>query len=112
MAIRNAAVNGNLVFRLTDLLDAVGATARTDLPPERLPALAALAEEIGGVNTTRVVIRSPLVHGSSNAFGSVQIPNLAAIRAVAAALFPPPGTAPIPWPTPTPTKASKASPSP
>jgi polyisoprenyl-teichoic acid--peptidoglycan teichoic acid transferase len=112
VAIRNAAVKGNLVFRLTDLLDAVGATVRTDLPAERLPALAALAEEIGGANTTRVVIRSPLVHGSSNAFGSVQIPNLAAIRAVAAALFPPPGMAPIPWPTPTPTKAPKASPSP
>jgi len=111
VAIRNAAVKGNLVFRLTDRLDAVGATVRTDLPAERLPALAALAEEIGGANTTRVVIRSPLVHGSSNAFGSVQIPNLAAIRAVAAALFPPPGTAPIPWPTPTPTKAPKPSPS-
>ena len=111
VAIRNAAVKGNLVFRLTDRLDAVGATVRTDLPAERLPALAALAEEIGGANTTRVVIRAPLVHGSSNAFGSVQIPNLAAIRAVAAALFPPPGTAPIPWPTPTPTKAPKPSPS-
>jgi polyisoprenyl-teichoic acid--peptidoglycan teichoic acid transferase len=112
VAIRNAAVKGNLVFRLTNLLDAVGATVRTDLPAERLPGLAALAEEIGGANTTRVVIRAPLVHGSSNAYGSVQVPNLAAIRAVAAALFPAPGTAPIPWPTPSATRTPKASPSP
>jgi LCP family protein required for cell wall assembly len=115
VAIRNAAVKGNLVFKLTDLLDAVGDTVRTDLPPERLPGLAALAEEIGGANTTRVVIHAPLVRGASNAYGSVQIPDLAAIRAVAAALFPTPGIAPTPWPTPraTPTpKPPKASPSP
>jgi anionic cell wall polymer biosynthesis LytR-Cps2A-Psr (LCP) family protein len=115
VAIRNSAVKGNLVFKLTDLLDAVGDTVRTDLPPERLPGLAALAEEIGGANTTRVVIQAPLVRGTSNAYGSVQIPDLAAIRAVAAALFPTPGIAPTPWPTPraTPTpKPPKASPSP
>jgi LCP family protein required for cell wall assembly len=112
VAIRNAAVKGNLVFRLTALLDAVGDTVRTDLPPERLPGLAALAEEIGASSTTRVVIRSPLVRGTSNAYGSVQIPDVPAIRAVAAALFPAPGTDPIPWPTPRPTKTPKASPTP
>lgn len=114
VAIRNAAVKGNLVFRLTDLLDAVGDTVRTDLPPDRLPGLAALAEDIGGANTIRVVIHAPLVHGTSNAYGSVQIPDLAAIRAVAAALFPAPGTVPTAWPTPRatpPPKAPKASPS-
>jgi hypothetical protein len=39
-------------------------------------------------------------------YGSVQIPDIKAIQAVAQGLFPPPGTMPIPWPTPV------ASPSP
>jgi LCP family protein required for cell wall assembly len=112
VAIRNSAVKGNLVFRLTSLLDAVGDTVRTDLPPDRLPGLAALAEEIGGVNTTRVVIRAPLVHGGTTGYGAVQVPNLSAIREVAAALFPAAGVSPAPWPTPHATKAPKASPSP
>jgi LCP family protein required for cell wall assembly len=112
VAIRNASVKGNLVFRLTSLLDAVGDTVRTDLPADRLPALAALAEEIGGGNTTRVVIRAPLVHGGSTGYGAVQIPDLSAIRAVAAALFPAAGVSPTPWPAPRATKAPKASPNP
>jgi LCP family protein required for cell wall assembly len=112
VAIRNASVKGNLVFRLTSLLDAVGDTVRTDLPADRLPALAALAEEIGGVSTTRVVIRAPLVHGGSTGYGAVQIPDLSAIRAVAAALFPATGVSPTAWPAPRATKAPKASPNP
>ena len=103
VAIRNSAVKRNLLFSLTGLLDAVGDTVRTDLPAERLPGLAALAEEIGAANTTRVVLTPPLVAGGSNRYGSVQIPDLRAIRAVAAALFTAPGTPPTPWPAARPT---------
>ena len=110
VAIRDAATKGNLVFQLTDLLDAVGDTVRTDLPPDKLPGLAALAEEIDESGTTRVIIRAPLLHPASNAYGAVQVPNVAAIRAMAAQLFPAPGVDPVPWPTPRPTKAPKPTP--
>jgi polyisoprenyl-teichoic acid--peptidoglycan teichoic acid transferase len=112
VAIRDAATKGNLVFRLTDLLDAVGDTVRTDLPADRLPGLAALAEEIDEADTTRVVIRAPLLHAASNAYGAVQVPNVVSIRAMAARLFPAPGADPVPWPTPRPTKAPRPTPSP
>ncbi len=102
LAVRNAAVKGNLLFSLPTLLDAVGGTIQTDLPAERLPELAALADEIGAAATARVVIRSPLVHSAANRYGAVQVPNLAAIRAVAARLFTEPGTPPTAWPTPLP----------
>jgi hypothetical protein len=90
----------------------VGDTVRTDLPADKLPGLAALAEEIDESDTTRVVIRAPLLHAASNAYGAVQVPNVAAIRAMASRLFPAPGDDPVPWPTPRPTKAPKPTPSP
>lgn len=114
VALRDAAVKDNLLFSLPRLLGALGDTVRTDLPASRLPELAALAEEIDGDATTLVVIKSPLVKsgGRNHPYGSVQVPNVPAIQAMAALLFPEPGTVPTPWPTPKPTKAPAASPSP
>ncbi|MFL5680040.1 MAG: LCP family protein [Chloroflexota bacterium] len=109
VAVRDAAVKHNILFSLPGLLDAVGDTVRTDMPPDRLPGLAALASEIGGTSTTRAVIRFPLVHPASNRYGDVQVPDIPAIRAVAAALFTPPGTPPTAWPTPQPTKTPRPS---
>ncbi len=110
VAIRNAAVRGDtLLFRLPALLDAVGDTIRTDLPPDRLPDLAALAQEIDGRRTVRIVLRDPLVASGMNEYGSVQIPDVAAIRAVAAAAFSKPGVPPRPWPTQEPSAAPAAS---
>ena len=105
---------GSLLFQLPDLLDAVGQTIRTDVPVERLPDLAAILDEVGKKDVTSVVIRSPLVKSKSTQYGDSQAPNLAKIRAMAAALFSDPGVAPVPWPTPKPkpTKAPKVTPSP
>ncbi len=97
---------GNLLFDLPNLLTAVGQTIKTNVPVERLPALAAILEEVGRRAVTSVVIRAPLVHAKSTRYGDSQVPDLEAIRAVAAALFPAPGAAPEPWPTPRP-KSSK-----
>jgi polyisoprenyl-teichoic acid--peptidoglycan teichoic acid transferase len=99
---------GSLLFQLPGLLDAVGQTIRTDMPVGRLPALAAIVDEVGKHDVTSVVIQAPLVKPVNTPFGSSQEPNLAKIRAMAAALFPAPGGDPVPWPTPTPTKAPKA----
>jgi LCP family protein required for cell wall assembly len=98
---------GSLLFQLPELLDAVGRTIRSDMPVDRLPALAAILEEVGKGDVVSVVIRSPLVHPKSTRYGDSQAPDLARIQAVAAALFTAPGTAPAPWPSPKATKAPK-----
>lgn len=113
VALRNqVSRGGSLLFELPDLLDAIGKTIRSDMPVDRLPALAAIVEEVGRDAVTKVVISSPLVHSKQTRYGSSQAPDLARIRAVAAALFTSPGTPPAPWPTPKPTKAPKATPRP
>ena len=111
VAIRNAAVRGeNLVFRLPALIDAVGDTVRTDMPPDRLPQLAAMAEEIDGDRTVRIVIRSPLVTETTNQFGSVLVPDVPAIQAVASQAFGKPGVTPVPWPAPSGSPAASGAP--
>ena len=48
LALRNQATRGgSLLFKLPDLLDAVGDTIRSDVPVDQLPALAAIMEEVG-----------------------------------------------------------------
>jgi LCP family protein required for cell wall assembly len=109
-ALRDRATGGgSLLFALPDLLDAVGETIRSDVPVDKLPALAAIMEEVGRDDVTSVVIRSPLIRAKKTRYGDSQVADLARIRAVAAALFSEPGTPPQPWPTPKPTKAPKAT---
>jgi polyisoprenyl-teichoic acid--peptidoglycan teichoic acid transferase len=109
VALRNAATkDGSLFWELPALLDAVGDTVRTDIPVDRLPQLAAAIDEMGSGGITRAVIRHPLVRSVDTRYGSSLQPDLAAIRDVAARLFPAPGGAPQPWPTPKP-KPSAAS---
>jgi polyisoprenyl-teichoic acid--peptidoglycan teichoic acid transferase len=113
IALRDQATRGgSLLFALPGLLEAVGETIRSDVPVDRLPALAAIMEEVGRYDVTSVVIRSPLIHAKKTRYGDSQAPDLAAIRAVAAALFSAPGTPPAPWPTARPTKPPKATPAP
>jgi polyisoprenyl-teichoic acid--peptidoglycan teichoic acid transferase len=116
VALRDqVARGGSLLFQLPDLLEAVGQTIRTDVPVERLPALAAILEEVGKDDVIKVVIRAPLIKPKNTRYGSSQAADLTRIRAMAAALFPAPGADPAPWPTPKPTKTlkpAKASPTP
>jgi len=115
VALRNAVTkDGSLLWKLPDLLDAVGDSITTDVPISRLPALAAVMDEVGGDAVTRAVIRHPLVKSKNTRYGASLVPDLEAIRAMATRLFPPPGGDPVPWPTPKPTKspATIGSPSP
>jgi len=113
IALRDQATRGgSLLFALPGLLEALGETIRSDVPVDRLPALAAIMEDVGRDDVTSVVIRSPLIHAKKTRYGDSQAPDLAAIRAVTAALFSAPGTPPEPWPTPRPTKPPKATPTP
>jgi LCP family protein required for cell wall assembly len=111
VAIRRSIGTEDLLIRLPSLLEAIGDTVRTDVPVERLPELAALGEEIPQKAVTRVVIRHPLVHPGprGHRYGSVQIPDVKAIRAMAARLFPAAGEAPRGWPTPKPSAKPKPS---
>lgn len=113
LALRHKATeSGSLLFSLPGLIDAVGDTFRTDLPMGALPDIAAIVDEIEDDAITRVVIRFPLVRGASNRYGSVQVPDLVAIRAMAEHVFSEPGVDPIPWPTPKPTAPPSVAPSP
>lgn len=101
VALRDKVTSGgNLLFQLPDLLDAVGRTIRSDVPVDKLPALAAIMEEISHRNVVSAVIRYPLVHPKSTRYGDSQEPDLKAIRAVAADLFSAPGTPPRGWTPP------------
>ena len=101
LALRDKVTSGgNLLFQLPGLLDAVGRTIRSDVPVDKLPALAAIMEEISHRNVVSAVIRFPLVHPKSTRYGDAQEPDLRAILAVAAGLFPAPGTPPKGWTPP------------
>jgi len=103
MALKDAATeDGSVFWELPGLIAAVGDSIRTDLPIGRLPQLAAAIDEMGSSGITRAVIRHPLVRTVDTRYGSSLMPDLPAIRGVAAKLFPPPGVAPEPWPTPEP----------
>jgi LCP family protein required for cell wall assembly len=108
---KSVTAGGSLFWRLPTLLDAFANMVRTDVPTSRLPELAAIVDEVGSNAVVRVVLGHPLVAAAETRYGSSQVPNLKAIRAVAAKLFSTPGTPPMPWPTPKATKAPKASPS-
>ncbi|MEX1171035.1 MAG: LCP family protein [Chloroflexota bacterium] len=111
LALRDAAAgDGSLLWELPDLLEAVGDTVTTDLPSDLLPQLAAVADEIGDGGIVRAIIRHPLLKSRNTRYGSSLVPNLKAIREVAAHLFPAPGVAPIPWPTPKPSPTPRPSP--
>ncbi len=113
IALRDRAVaGGNFLFTLPTLLSAVGDTVRSDMPPERMPEFAALAEEIGGDRTTQVVMTSPMVKsgGRNHPYGSVVIPVPKRIAQMVAIVFTKPGTPPGPWPIPKPTKSPASSP--
>ncbi len=99
LALRAKAVRGGALLNLPGLIDAVGDTVATDLPPELLPDLAVLAGDLSSRRIVRVVIRWPLIHPGkpNNPYGAVQVANADAITAMAAALFPAPGGTPKGW---------------
>ncbi|HXI80109.1 MAG TPA: LCP family protein [Verrucomicrobiae bacterium] len=110
IALRNRAVGAGILFSLPRLLSAVGATVRTDLPADRLPQLAALAEQIGGASTMKLVLGAPMIKsGGSTQFGSIFVPVPTRIAAMAKVVFGPPGRSPV-WPVPSGGPAGSAAP--
>jgi LCP family protein required for cell wall assembly len=106
VALRNQAVGAGLLLRLPDLLEAVGSTVTTDLPQDQLPQLAALAEQIGGSSTIKVVLTSPQIKAGSGPFGSVFLPVPSRIKPMVKVIFGPPGADPT-WPVPSPAASGR-----
>jgi len=107
--VRDAVVKGGFLGDPIAFLQAVGRTVETNMPRDELVSLAALAQRIDRTKTYRAVVTHPLVRPGFDVRGSIQLPDVAGIRALAAQLFPPPGTLPavtlaVPQPT-----ASRAS---
>jgi hypothetical protein len=133
--IRDTIVHGGFLNDPIGLLEAIGRTVETNIPRDLLPDLAELASEVGREQTYRAVINHPLVNSGFDVRGSIQLPDVAGIRALAAGLFtvdgqlptatlaiPKPaagavsgsgvaGCAPAPRPKPTPTPKPSAKPS-
>jgi LCP family protein required for cell wall assembly len=106
LAIRDQVMaDGSLLTNLPELLGTLGDLVTTDLPTDRLPDLAAIADEMADDAIVRAVLRKPLINtgGIDPVYGAIQVPDIAAILAVAKTLFPAPGLEPQPWPTPVPT---------
>ena len=106
VALRDGVTSGgSLLWEIPALLDAVGRTVNTDVPPQQLPTLAAILDEVEGDAMGRAIIRHPLVRSEDTRYGSSLVPDVAAIQAMAADLFSEPGTPPTSWPSPEPSAA-------
>lgn len=92
--IRDAVVKRGFVSDPVALLKAVGRSLGTNVPRELLPDLADVMTRVDRTTTYRAVIKSPLVRSGFDARGSIQIPDIKKIRALALTLFPPTGTLP------------------
>ncbi|HYU49466.1 MAG TPA: LCP family protein [Candidatus Limnocylindria bacterium] len=92
VALRDRIVRGGFLDDPVGLLRALGNTVETNVPPKLLPDLAPLVTQISRKSVFQTVIKSPLVHPSYDARGSIQIPDLARIKALGKQLFPAPGT--------------------
>jgi LCP family protein required for cell wall assembly len=92
--IRDAIVGGGFLNDPISLLEAIGQTVQTNVPRGLLPDLAELAGEVGRAETYRTVVNHPLVRSGFDVRGSIQIPDVDAIRELAADLFPIDGSLP------------------
>jgi hypothetical protein len=92
--IRERIVHGGFIDDPIGLMRDVSKTITTNVPRKILPDLADAATRIGRKDTYRTVIRGPLVRSGFDSRGSIQLPNLRRITALARSIFPEPGVLP------------------
>ena len=92
--IRDKVVSGGFLEDPIGLLKSLSRTVTTNVPRKLVPDLVEWAKDVGREDTYRDVIDHPLVRGTLDRRGSVQIPDIKGIRALAARLFTEPGTLP------------------
>lgn len=93
-ALRDRMVKGAFLDDPVKFLASIGRTIRTNIKPGFIADNLDLAAGIPRTDVFRIVIQHPLVRGTSDVRGSIQVPDLKAIRAMAAALFTPAGVRP------------------
>jgi polyisoprenyl-teichoic acid--peptidoglycan teichoic acid transferase len=93
-AVRDRIKGGGFLNDPIGLLRALGQTVETNIPRSLVPDLADVATKVGRKQTYRAVIGHPLVKPGYDARGSIQIPDVRAIRKLVAILFPDPGETP------------------
>jgi polyisoprenyl-teichoic acid--peptidoglycan teichoic acid transferase len=92
--IRDRVKAGGFLNDPIGLLRAIGDTVSTNIPRSLVPELADVATRVGRKQTYRTVIGHPLVKAGYDARGSIQIPDVAAIRKLVTVLFPETGGIP------------------
>ncbi len=90
--LRDAIVKRGFLSDPVALLQALGRSLETNVPRDLLPQLAAVMNRIDRTKTYRAVIQHPLVKEGFDVRGSIQIPDVAGIRALVMKLFPASGT--------------------
>lgn len=93
--LRDAIVKRGFLSDPASLLQTLGRSMSTNVPRELLPDLADIMVKVDRNHTYRTVIDHPLVKPGYDARGSIQIPDIVGIRALAAKLFPTDGTLPL-----------------
>ena len=92
--LRDRIVKGGFLSNPVGLFRAVAQTVSTNVPRSILPDLADDMTKIGRNQTYRAVVGHPLVGAGFDARGSIQVPNIKGIRALAAQMFPINGSKP------------------
>jgi LCP family protein required for cell wall assembly len=103
LAIREKALNLNLIPKLPSLAATMGNSVKTDMALDEMIELARLAPQIDMDSIKSVVIQKPMVYGyRTETGGAVQLPKWELIRPVIEDLFSTPLVAVEPTPTPAP----------
>ena len=104
--VAHAVVKGGFLNDPIGFLKAIGQAVQTNVPRSVIVPLADVARRVDRSKTYRAVVTYPLVRPGFDVRGSIQLPDIAGIRALAASLFPPPGTVPaVAYAAPAPTAA-------
>ena len=113
VAIKDRIVSGGFLDDPIALFQALGDTIQTNIPPARIRDLVPLAAQIGPGDIYKTVINHPLVRPGFDIRGSIQLPDLRAIRLLGASLFTPVGTRPlVTYVTPRPSIVAQGPPQP
>lgn len=94
-ALRDRVVKGGLLENPAKFLKGIGRTISTNVRSSFIADWIDIATQVSRKDTFRAVIGHPLVKGTSDARGSIQVPNIKKIRAMAAKLFTEPGVRPV-----------------
>ena len=94
VALKDKTVQGGFLNDPLGLIDAVGNTIQTNIPPSIVRDLAPLAADIGSKDIYKTVVDHPLVRPGFDYRGSIQLPDFSQISALGAAMFTQVGTRP------------------